>query len=68
LQRLIVKYEDKSKGGGMEPPIVRLVMPGIFEHWMRNKGKWGGLNKMPRCRRDRAIADELAQIARFTAE
>lgn len=68
LQRLNDNYEAKRKGGGMEPPIVRLVMPGIFEHWMRNKGKWGGLNKMPRCRRDRAIADELAQIARFTAE
>lgn len=68
LQRLNDDYEAKRKGGGMEPPIVRLVMPGIFEQWMRTKGKWGGQNKMPRCRSDRAIADELAQIARFTAE
>ncbi|MCB1103806.1 MAG: GH3 auxin-responsive promoter family protein [Cephaloticoccus sp.] len=68
LQRLNDDYEAKRKGGGMEPPIVRLVMPGIFESWMRTKGKWGGQNKMPRCRSDRAIADELAQIARFTAE
>ncbi|MFZ9682042.1 MAG: hypothetical protein ACO3DQ_02390 [Cephaloticoccus sp.] len=43
-------------------------MPGIFESWMRAKGKWGGQNKMPRCRNDRAIADELAQIARFTTD
>lgn len=68
LQRLNDDYEAKRKGGGLEPPIVRLVMPGIFEHWMRAKGKWGGQNKMPRCRSDRAIADELASIARFTAE
>ncbi len=66
LQRLNDDYEAKRKGGGLEPPLVRLVMPGIFESWMRAKGKWGGQNKMPRCRSDHTIADELAQIARFT--
>jgi hypothetical protein len=45
---------------------VRLVIPGIFEYWMRQNGKWGGLNKMPRCRRDRQIDDELASITKFT--
>ncbi|MFA6288317.1 MAG: GH3 auxin-responsive promoter family protein [Opitutaceae bacterium] len=68
LQRLNDDYEAKRKGGGLEAPDVRLVMPGVFEHWMREKGKWGGQNKMPRCRSDREIADELAQIARFSAD
>ena len=68
LQRLNDDYEAKRKGGGLEPPIVRLVMPGIFEQWMRAKGKWGGQNKMPRCRSDREIAEELAQIARFSVD
>jgi hypothetical protein len=58
-------YEAKRRGVGLEAPVVRLVMPGVFEHWMRHHGKWGGQNKMPRCRSDRTIADELMQIARF---
>lgn len=66
LQRLNDDYEAKRKGGGMEPPIVRLVMPGVFEQWMRSAGKWGGQGKMPRCRSDRLVADELMKIARFS--
>lgn len=65
LIRLNDDYEAKRKGGGLEPPVCRLVMPGVFEQWMRDNGKWGGQNKMPRCRSDRDIADGLAKIARF---
>jgi hypothetical protein len=43
-------------------------MPGVFEHWMRSASKWGGQNKMPRCRSDREIADPLAEITRFYME
>lgn len=65
LQRLNDDYEAKRKGGGMLPPTVRLVMPGVFEQWQRQVGRWGGQNKMPRCRSDRQIADELAKHAPF---
>jgi hypothetical protein len=65
LKRLNEDYEAKRVGGGLEAPHVKLVMPGVFEHWLRTKDKWGGQNKMPRCRSDRQIADELAQVARF---
>lgn len=65
LKRLNDDYEAKRIGGGLEAPHVKLVMPGVFEHWLRTKDKWGGQNKMPRCRSDRQIADELAQVARF---
>lgn len=65
LQRLNDDYEAKRKGGGLLAPTVRLVMPGVFENWQRAAGRWGGQNKMPRCRGDREIADELAKIARF---
>lgn len=68
LQRLNEDYEAKRRGGGMDAPSVRLVMPGVFEQWMRSRGKWGGQNKMPRCRSDRAIADELAQLTRFKTD
>ncbi len=61
-------YEAKRKGGGLEPPVVRLVMPGFFTHWMRYHGKLGGQNKLPRCRSDREIADELTTIACFKTD
>jgi hypothetical protein len=56
-------YEAKRRGGGMEDPLVRLVPAGTFELWLRARGRWGGQNKMPRCRSDRAIADDLARLA-----
>ncbi len=65
LQRLNDDYEAKRKGGGLLPPVVRLVMPGVFEQWQRARGKWGGQSKMPRCRSDRQVADELAKFAPF---
>jgi hypothetical protein len=68
LQRQNGDYAAKRKGGGLEPPFVRLVMPGVFQHWLTYHGKWGGLHKMPRCRSDRAIADELAQITNFAVD
>jgi hypothetical protein len=68
LQRLSDSYAAKRKSGGLEAPVVRLVMPGVFEHWLRYQGKWGGQHKMPRCRSDRLIADELAQITSFAKD
>ena len=68
LQRLNDDYEAKRKGGGLDAPLVRLVMPGIFEHWFKSQGKWGGQNKMPRCRSDRLVADQLAKIANFAED
>jgi hypothetical protein len=61
-------YAAKRKGRGLEPPSVRLVMPGVFEQWMKKNGRWGGQNKMPRCRSDRQIADQLAELSRFYIE
>ncbi len=68
LQRVNRAYAEKRKGGGLEAPFVRLVMPGVFAQWMQENGKPGGQNKMPRCRGDRQIADALAKIARFSAD
>lgn len=68
LQRLNDTYGAKRKSSALEAPTVRLVMPGVFEHWLRFQGKWGGQHKMPRCRSDRLIADELAQITSFAKD
>lgn len=59
-------YAAKRRGACLESPLVRLVMPGFFDHWMRHHGTWGGQRKLPRCRSDRQLADDLAAIACFT--
>jgi len=68
LKRLNEDYEAKRNGGALDAPFVRLVMPGVFEQWMRHHGKWGGQNKVPRCRSDRVIADELGQALQFAKD
>jgi hypothetical protein len=68
LMRRNESYAAKRKVHGMEAPAVRLVMPGVFEQWMRKNGRWGGLNKIPRCRSDRQVADQLAELSRFFIE
>jgi hypothetical protein len=68
LMRLNRDYAAKRKAGVLDPPYVRLVMPGVFKHWMRYHGKWGGNNKMPRCRSDRTIADELGGALQFAKD
>ena len=68
LMRRNDDYAAKRKGRGLESPSVRLVMPGVFEQWMKKNGRWGGQNKMPRCRSDRQIADQLAELSRFYIE
>jgi hypothetical protein len=62
LRRLNDDYDAKRQGDGLDSPLVRLVPEGTFEDWLRHRGKWGGQNKMPRCRSDREIADELARF------
>jgi hypothetical protein len=68
LIKMNPEYEARRTAGAVDAPFVRLVMPGVFEHWMRYHGKWGGHNKMPRCRGDRMIADELGQALQFAKD
>lgn len=68
LQKLNDRYAARRKTGSLEAPAVRLVMPGVFEHWLRFRHKWGGHYTMPRCSADRLIADELAQITSFARD
>jgi hypothetical protein len=68
LQRTSATYRERRAGGRIDAPTVRLVMPGVFRHWMRFHGKWGGQNQVARCRSDRRIADELAQITKFARD
>lgn len=68
LGRLNPDYAARRRAGTIDPPFVRLVMPGVFQHWLSYHGRWGGEHKLPRCRNDRAIADPLAQLTNFARD
>jgi hypothetical protein len=68
LVRLNPAYRSKRESGVLEAPFVRLVMPGVFEQWSRFHGRWEGQSKMPRCRSDRSIADELGGALQFAKD
>ena len=68
LQRLSATYEARRKSGSLDAPTVRLVMPGVFQHWLRYREQWGGQHKTPRCRSDRLVADQLAQVTNFAVD
>ncbi len=44
---------------GMAPPRVEVVTPGGFARWMKQRGKLGGQNKVPRVITDPALLDTL---------
>jgi hypothetical protein len=65
LSRRNADYADRRAKRALDSPVIRLVIPGVFDQWAREQGKSGGASKMPRCRSDRVIADQLAALTRF---
>lgn len=43
-------------------PLVSLVKSGTFDQWLREKGKLGGQNKVPRLCNDREIVEQILLI------
>ncbi|MEO7414601.1 MAG: GH3 auxin-responsive promoter family protein, partial [Opitutaceae bacterium] len=68
LRRTNPSYDLRRTAHGLEAPVVRLVMPGLFETWMHRQGTWDGQYKVSRCRNDRVVADQLAAIAQFAKD
>jgi hypothetical protein len=58
-------YAARREQGQLGAPQVRLVMPGVFARWAEEQRKTASASKLPRCRPDRLIADQLAVLARF---
>jgi hypothetical protein len=68
LREALPGYRTRRENGNLRAPLVRLVMPGAFEHWLRHTGRWGGPHKLPPTRDDRTIADSLSRMARFSKD
>ena len=59
------EYALRREQGTLRLPLIRLVMPGVFERWARQHGKTAGTAKLGACRSDRLVADQLAALAPF---
>lgn len=46
----------------LDPPIVRVVMEGTFDQWLKSKGKLGGQNKVPRLSNNRETMEQILLI------
>jgi hypothetical protein len=63
LQDLNSDYEAKRHNNAtLEMPHVLAVSEGTFMQWMRERGKIGGQNKVPRLSNSRDYLDSLLQI------
>lgn len=54
-----IYYEDLIKGNILQPLKIRPMKVDAFRAYMRDQGKLGGQNKVPRLSNDRKIADLL---------
>jgi len=60
LKSINTDYAAKRVGDlSMGPPKVINLPKGTFEKWLKQKGKLGGQNKIPRLKNDRSIVDEI---------
>ena len=63
LKQLNSDYEAKRyKDMTLEMPVVKKMKNGVFIEWLRQKGKLGGQNKVPRLSNDRKYLEELEII------
>ena len=60
MRELNSDYDAKRRGDmALRTPVVHAVPPGTFYAWMKQRGKLGGQNKVPRLCNDRNILESL---------
>ena len=63
LMSLNSDYEAKRyKNITLDIPVVHSVKRELFYNWLKEKGKLGGQNKIPRLANDRKYLDELLEM------
>lgn len=60
MQKKNIYYFDLIAGNILQPLVIRSLVKGAFQQYMKSEGKLGGQNKVPRLSNDRKIADGLA--------
>ncbi|RZS95608.1 GH3 auxin-responsive promoter family protein [Cecembia calidifontis] len=65
LREINSDYDAKRyKDLALSAPKVHFVKEGIFSQWLKNKGKLGGQNKVPRLSNTREYLEEVLSILR----
>ncbi len=65
LKQLNSDYEAKRyKNMVLNPPRIEVARSGLFYDWMKQRGKLGGQNKVPRLSNDRKYIDSLLELNR----
>jgi hypothetical protein len=64
LCRLNTYYDDLIKGKILSTLSVVSLPPGSFQAYMKQQGKLGGQNKVPRLSNDRTLADGLLSLSK----
>ena len=60
LQQTNSDYEAKRyKDMALRMPILHKIEKGVFNNWLKSKGKLGGQHKIPRLSNDRQIMEEI---------
>lgn len=63
MRELNSDYDAKRRGDmALQPPRVHAVRAGTFFQWMKQRGKLGGQNKVPRLSNDREWLDQLLPL------
>ncbi|MGN6438032.1 MAG: GH3 auxin-responsive promoter family protein [Agriterribacter sp.] len=63
LQSINSDYEAKRyKNIALRQPIVHALPKGIFNEWLKSKGKLGGQHKVPRLSNERKYIEEILQV------
>lgn len=63
LKNVNSDYEAKRhKDIALRIPIVHSIKKGIFNQWLRSKGKLGGQHKVPRLSNERKLVEEIWQL------
>ena len=63
LRAINSDYDAKRTNNmALLPPVIHAVRSGTFEEWMRQRGKLGGQNKVPRLSNERAYLEQLLQV------
>lgn len=63
LQSINSDYEAKRyKDIALRAPVVHKVQKGLFNTWLKSKGKLGGQHKIPRLSNERVLIEEMLQF------
>ncbi|MBO6517783.1 MAG: GH3 auxin-responsive promoter family protein [Bacteroidia bacterium] len=63
LKRVNSDYEAKRNGDlALAQPHIKVCEDGTFYSWMKQRGKLGGQNKVPRLSNDRRIVEEILTL------